>query len=174
MAFVDAINRSNDNPADIRNREVIHAAGDPFTANLATPINSSGFAKAYFSALPAYRKGITAFRRGLEVGVAHGYWVIGPFVAAGPLRDTDAATRVGLLCALSIIFVSTVAIWLYAASKPHPPVTAIEPLYPPEELNTPQGWRKYGDGFLVGGIIGAVIAFLLLENFSWLLGVVNL
>lgn len=170
----ESISRSNDNPADIRNREVVHPDTDPFSANLATPINASGFAKAYFSALPAYRKGISMFRRGLEVGVAHGYWLIGPFVAAGPLRGTDAANQVGLLSTLSVLFVSTVAIWLYGASKPHPPVTAIAPFYPPSEFNTSEGWKTYGNGFLAGGIIGALIAYFLLANFSGIINILNL
>ena len=60
-------------------------------ANLATPFNSSGFTLAFIRNLPAYRKGLSANRRGLEVGMAHGYFLYGPFAILNPLRNTEQA-----------------------------------------------------------------------------------
>ncbi|NEP48678.1 MAG: photosystem I reaction center protein subunit XI, partial [Moorea sp. SIO3C2] len=37
------------------NMDVINHGGDPQVGNLATPINSSGFTKAFINNLPAYR-----------------------------------------------------------------------------------------------------------------------
>lgn len=79
--------------------------------------------------MPAYRRGATAIRRGLEVGMAHGYWLIGPFAKLGPLRDTDIANLAGLLSTVGLIIISTLAISLYAASNP--PYNPPSPLPPP-------------------------------------------
>jgi hypothetical protein len=62
---------------------------DPFVGHLATPITSSAVTRALLQNLPAYRFGLTPLLRGLEIGLAHGYFLIGPFVNLGPLRDSD-------------------------------------------------------------------------------------
>lgn len=77
--FVEKIERSNDNPRDPRNRQVIFPPPNLYDGNLATPINSSPLVKAFINNLPAYRRGLSPIRRGLEVGLAHGYWLVGPF-----------------------------------------------------------------------------------------------
>ena len=59
---------------------------DPTVGNLATPVNSSYFAKAFLNALPAYRPALSPNRRGLEVGMAHGFFLYGPFTSG---RDTS-------------------------------------------------------------------------------------
>lgn len=162
--FVDAISRSNENPNDPRNRTVIHQGHDPFDANLATPINSSGFTRALINNLPAYRQGITTFRRGLEVGLAHGYWLIGPFVKLSPLRNTEIANLAGLLSTIGLLIISTLAISLYGSSNPPGPTPTITTPRPPQDLNSSEGWNDYGSGFLIGGIGGALFAYFLLAN----------
>ncbi len=69
--------------------DTIHSAGDPEVGNLSTPVNGSAFTKAYINALPAYRRGLSPNRRGLEIGMAHGYFLYGPFAVLGPLRLTE-------------------------------------------------------------------------------------
>ncbi|MFM7512274.1 MAG: photosystem I reaction center subunit XI, partial [Cyanobium sp.] len=59
---------------------------DPCVGNLATPVNSSYFTRAFLNALPAYRPALSPNRRGLEVGMAHGFFLYGPFAITGPLR----------------------------------------------------------------------------------------
>ena len=66
---------------------------DPFVGHLATPITSSSVTRAILKNLPAYRFGLTPLLRGLEIGLAHGYFLIGPFAKLGPLRNSD----IGLL-----------------------------------------------------------------------------
>jgi hypothetical protein len=68
---------------------------DPFVGHLATPITSSAVTRAILQNLPAYRFGLTPLLRGLEIGLAHGYFLIGPFVKLGPLRDSDVALLAG-------------------------------------------------------------------------------
>jgi photosystem I subunit 11 len=64
---------------------------DPFVGHLATPITSSAVTRAILRNLPAYRFGLTPLLRGLEIGLAHGYFLMGPFVKLGPLRNSRLA-----------------------------------------------------------------------------------
>jgi photosystem I subunit 11 len=173
IMVAEAIARSNDNPRDPRNREVVHEGNDPFDANLATPINASGFTRTFINNLPAYRQGLTPFRRGLEVGMAHGYWLLGPFATLGPFRDSEVPHLAGLLSTIGVLIVSTIAISLYAYSNPPSPTTTITTPRPPEELKTSEGWNEYGSGFLIGGVGGAFLAYLLLSNLAQIKGMIG-
>ncbi|MBD2104689.1 photosystem I reaction center subunit XI [Leptolyngbya sp. FACHB-261] len=159
--------------SDPRNREYIQPVfSDPQIGNLETPINASGFSKSFINNLPAYRKGIAPLQRGLEVGMAHGYWLIGPFARLGPLRDTDVANLAGLLSAVGLVVILTLALSLYGNSAydvPDPVVTVTAK--PPDALKTSEGWSQFAGGFLVGGIGGAGFAYLLLSNLDLLNGI---
>ncbi|MBM0742361.1 photosystem I reaction center protein subunit XI [Phormidium sp. CLA17] len=169
----DAVTRSNNNPNDPRNRTVIHPVDDIYSANLETPINSSGLTKAFLNNLPAYRQGISVFRRGLEVGMAHGYWILGPFTVLGPLRDTSIANLAGLLSTIGLLIISTLIISLYGGSNPPAPTLTLTTPRPPEEFKTSEGWNEYGGGFLIGGVGGAIAAYFLLSNFSVIKELIN-
>lgn len=155
-------------PEDPRNNEVVFPAYDVSNGNLATPINSSSLVKSYINALPAYRKGLSASRRGLEVGMAHGYWLLGPFAKLGPLRDTDIANVAGLISTIGLILISSITISAYASSNPPQPATTITTPNPPDSFKSADGWNDYGSGFLMGGIGGAVVAYLILSNIALL------
>lgn len=162
--FVEKIERSNDRPSDPRNREVVFPGNDPQDSNLATPINSSPLVKAYINNLPAYRRGLSPIRRGLEVGLAHGYWLVGPFAKFNPLRFTEVGTLVALLSAIGLIVISTLLISLYAAVNPPAPIATITTPRPPDALKTTEGWDEYAAGFFLGGVGGAVFAYAILAN----------
>jgi photosystem I subunit XI len=162
--IAERVSRSNDNPQDIRNKEVVHPVGDAQYGDLLTPINSSPIVKTIMGNLSAYRSGVSPLRRGLEVGVTHGYWLVGPFAKFNPLRDTAAGTLVAFLSAIGLVIISTALIVLYAESHPPKPLTATATPAPGEAFFTVQGWNKYALGFLGGGAIGAFIAYLLLAN----------
>jgi photosystem I subunit XI len=141
--------------------DFVHAGGDPQVGNLATPFNSSPVVKAFLNNLPAYRVGLSANRRGLEVGMAHGYFIYGPFAVLGPLRDSDFATTAGFLATIGMVAILTVAISLYAGagvSKPEPTVTNPNP---PADFGTREGWSEFASGFLLGGCGGAFFAYFL-------------
>ncbi|NDJ17166.1 photosystem I reaction center subunit XI [Myxacorys almedinensis] len=159
---------STQRPDDPRNNEVVFPAYDVANGNLATPINSSPLVKAYINALPAYRAGLSASRRGLEVGMAHGYWLIGPFAKLGPLRDTSYANLAGLLSTIGLIIISTITISAYAYSNPPQPTATITTPNPPAAFRDGDGWNDYGSGFLIGGIGGATIAYFVLNNIALL------
>lgn len=163
--MVQAIDASKDRPSDPRNQEVVFPAGrDPQRGNLETPINNSGISKWFINNLPAYRRGITPLRRGLEVGMAHGYWLIGPFAKLGPLRDTDVANLAGLLSTLGLVTIMTFSISLYGNALPPKPHVTVTTPNPPDAFQSSEGWNTFASGFLIGGIGGAVVAYLLISN----------
>jgi photosystem I subunit 11 len=89
--------------------------GNPELGNLATPINSSGLVKTYINNLPAYRPGLSPFLRGLEIGMAHGYFLVGPEVVVGPLRETaHGANLSGLITAIYITVSACLGISIFA------------------------------------------------------------
>jgi photosystem I subunit XI len=162
--FVEKIDQSKNNPRDPRNNEVVSPDFDPQGSNLATPINNSKLAKAIVNSFSAYRQGLSPLRRGIEVGLAHGYWILGPFFKFNPLRYTERGAEAALLSTIGLIVISAGSIVLYAATNPPPPIATITVPNPPDVFASTKGWDTYATGFLVGGIGGAVIAYLILNN----------
>jgi photosystem I subunit 11 len=60
------------------------------------------------------------------------------------------------------VLISSVAIWLYGQSNPPAPLSTITTPTPPVELKTSDGWTRYAGGFLLGGIGGALFAYVVL------------
>lgn len=141
--------------------DVVKAADDPQIGNLATPINSSGFTKALINNLPAYRAGLSAQRRGLEIGMAHGYLLYGPFAFTGPYRDTAVGPIAGLVGAVALVVILTICLSIYSGSNPNKPISTVTTPKVPENLTTPEGWSEFASSFLIGGVGGATVAFLL-------------
>jgi photosystem I subunit XI len=162
--FVERIDQSRTNPNDPRNQEVVYPANDPQTGNLATPINASPLARRFINSLSAYRSGISAQRRGLETGLAHGYILVGPFAYLNPLRHTSYTDLIGLASAIGLVVISTLLILLYAASNPRRPIATLTTPNLPDAFNSPQGWNEYAKGFLIGGVMGSGVAYLLITN----------
>jgi photosystem I subunit 11 len=141
--------------------DFVTAKVDPQVGNIATPINASAVTQTYINNLPAYRKGLSPFSRGLEIGVAHGYWFYGPFALLGPLRNTDFGPVAGVLAAVSFVFILTVAMSIYSAAGPQAPTATVTNPNPPAELATREGWSNFASGFLIGGCSGAFFAYLI-------------
>jgi photosystem I subunit 11 len=154
--------------------EAITPAGDPQIGNLETPLNSSGFTKAFIGNLPAYRKGLSPQRRGLEIGMAHGFFIYGPFALLGPLRDSDIPGLAGLLASVGLVVILTACLSIYSGAGVNSAVAkTTTPFQPPEQFATDEGWSEFASGFLIGGIGGATFAYLLAANMPLLLGVVS-
>jgi photosystem I subunit XI len=144
--------------------DMIHDAGEPLVGNLATPVNASGFTKALINNLPAYRVGLSANRRGLEIGMAHGYWLYGPFAVLGPLRDSDLGATAGLLATIGLVSILTIALSLYSATGVSAPTATLTAPNPPDSLSTQEGWSEFASGFLLGACGGAFFAYFLCET----------
>ena len=141
--------------------DFVSPAGDPQIGNLATPINSSPFSKALINNLPAYRVGLSAQRRGLEIGMAHGYLLFGPFAMGSHFRNSPHAELVGVIAAVSLVVILTLCLSVYSSTSVGKPIATITTPEPPEALGTQEGWSEFSGGFLVGGIGGAIFAYAL-------------
>ncbi|NEO25878.1 MAG: photosystem I reaction center protein subunit XI [Kamptonema sp. SIO4C4] len=148
---------------DARDMEMVTAYNnDPFTGHLSTPISDSGLTKVFIGNLPAYREGLSPLLRGLEVGMAHGYFVIGPWVLLGPLRDSEFANLGGLISGITLILLATACLAAYGIATFQGESDADSE----DSLQTSQGWSQYTSGFFVGAMGAAFVAYFLLENFN--------
>jgi photosystem I subunit 11 len=119
---------------------------DPCVGNLATPVNSSYFTRAFLNALPAYRPSLSPNRRGLEIGMAHGFFLYGPFAITGPLRTTEFASTAGLLATIGLVTILTVCLSIYGTAGNGPNVQPADATIdnPPADLFTKAGWAEFG------------------------------
>ena len=170
--MAQAVNSSKNLPSDPRNRQVVSAAGrDPQIGNLETPINSSPLVKWFIGNLPAYRPGLNPGRRGLEVGMAHGYLLFGPFAKLGPLRNADNGNLIGLFGAIGLVVILTACLSLYANSNPSKALASVTVPNPPvDAFNSKESWNNFASSFLIGGIGGAVVAYFLTGNLGLIQG----
>lgn len=141
--------------------DAVTHGGDPQVGNLATPLNSSDMSTSFIRNLPAYRDGLSANRRGLEIGMAHGYFLYGPFLVLGPLRGTEINELAGLLAAVGMVAILTVALSLYASAMGGKPVATVTTPDIPDDLGTKAGWSDFATGFFIGGCGGAFFAYFL-------------
>jgi photosystem I subunit 11 len=128
---------------------------DPFVGHLSTPITSSAVTKTILGNLPAYRPGLNPLLRGLEIGLAHGYFLIGPFAKLGPLRNTDVALLAGFLSTLGLIIIATLGLTIYGYAT-------FQDDNSKDELQSKIGWDQFKGGFLVGAFGGSGFAYICL------------
>jgi photosystem I subunit 11 len=138
--------------------------GDPFVGHLSTPITASNLTNTYLSLLPVYKAGLSPLLKGINVGFAHAYFLIGPFTKLGPLRNSEVANFIGLVSTISLIIILTTGLLIYgyvtfteAAEKK---ATSQEPRL---DILTKTGWKEFTSGFIVGGFGGASIAYLVIK-----------
>ena len=130
---------------------------DPFVGHLSTPITTSAATRAILGNLPAYRTGLSSVLRGLEIGMAHGYFFIGPITKLGPLRNSEIANLAGFLSAVGLICILGVGLASYGNVSFNGSESG-------DGLQTRKGWTKFTGGFMIGAFGGASFAFLLLNN----------
>ncbi|KAH7276557.1 hypothetical protein KP509_39G011800 [Ceratopteris richardii] len=143
--------------------------GDPFVGGLETPITSSPLIAWYLSNLPAYRTAVSPLLRGIEVGLAHGFLLVGPFVKTGPLRNTEVAGAAGSLAAAGLVVILSVCLTIYGVASFKEGAPSIAPTLTltgrkkeADKLQTAQGWANFSGGFFFGGVSGVVWAYFLL------------
>jgi len=133
--------------------------GDPFVGHLSTPITTSNITKSYLSLLPAYKSGLSPLLRGINIGFVHGYFLLGPFVKLGPLRDSEVANFIGFVSTISLIIILTTCLLIYGFvtfSEKSNKNTGIDFL-------TSKGWSQFTSGFTVGAFGGTGVAYVLLN-----------
>jgi len=124
-----------------------------------TPVTEGRFAKQFINNLAFYREGLKPWQRGLEIGMAHGYFIIGPFVVLGPLRNTPEAATVGLLAGCALIGIVSVGGLLFGAT--------IKPTLFDKEGDAPAaGYQEMINWHAIGGLGGAGFAHLLITVFG--------
>ncbi|VAH56324.1 unnamed protein product [Triticum turgidum subsp. durum] len=143
--------------------------GDPFIGSLETPVTSSPLVAWYLSNLPAYRTAVSPLLRGIEVGLAHGYLLVGPFALTGPLRNTPIHGQAGTLGAIGLVSILSVCLTMYGvasfnegAPSTAPALTLTGRKKEADKLQTAEGWSQFTGGFFFGGVSGAIWAYFLL------------
>jgi len=131
---------------------------DPFVGHLATPITSSSLTRALLKNLPAYRFGLTPLLRGLEIGLAHGYFLIGPFAKLGPLRNSDIGLLAGFFSTVGLILIMTLGLTIYGAASFGQNKSSND------ALQTKKSWDQFKGGFFVGACGSAGFAFICLSS----------
>jgi photosystem I subunit 11 len=124
-----------------------------------TAVRDSVFAKQFLSNLAFYRMGLKPWQRGFEIGIAHGYFIIGPFVSLGPLRNTPEAATIGLLSGVAVIMTASVGGLLFG--------TTIRPTIFDRPGDKPaEGFQEMISWHAIGGTGGAAFAHLLLTLYA--------
>ena len=135
---------------------------DPQIGTLATPVSGSALSLTWIKNLPIYRPGLSPITRGLEIGMAHGYLLLGPFLKLGPLRNSDQAIIAGLGGASGLVVILSVCLFIYGGAVFQGGRQSVGKL--PDNIQTYKGWSLFTSGFLVGGVGGVIFAgFILLE-----------
>merc|ERR1711937_928827 len=92
--------------------------GDPFIGMLETPVTSAPLVANYLSNLPAYRTGVSPLLRGVEIGLAHGFFLTGPFIKLGPLRAVERTAEIaGCMSAAGLVIILAVCSSIYGATS---------------------------------------------------------
>lgn len=122
----------------------------------------------FLSNLPAYRTGVSPLTRGVEVGLAHGFFLTGPFIKLGPLRGTDAAEVAGCLSGAGLVLILTACLSIYGATAfQRDEVIGVKTLSGRDITRDPvqssDGWAKFTSGWLVGGLSGVAWSYILTQ-----------
>ena len=133
---------------------------DPFVGNLSTPVTVSTATKLYLGNLPIYRKGMSPLLRGLEIGMAHGYFLVGPFYILGPLRNSENALLVGFFSTLGLTVILTLGLLTYGLAQFQDNGTL-------KGLESSKCWRQFTSGFTLGAFGGDIVACALLANIAF-------
>eukprot|EP00177_Eucheuma_denticulatum_P001190 GFKZ01002150.1.p1 GENE.GFKZ01002150.1~~GFKZ01002150.1.p1 ORF type:complete len:188 (+),score=9.88 GFKZ01002150.1:46-609(+) len=160
--------------ADATKKQVIQPLnGDPFIGMLETPVTSAPIVANFLSNLPIYRTGVSPVLRGVEVGLAHGFLLAGPFIKLGPLRN--AAGNIpevsGCLSGAGLVIILTVCLSMYGAvsfeeERPGRKTLSGRAL-PADKLQTSDGWASFTSGWFIGGLAGVGWAYVCTQFFPY-------
>lgn len=145
--------------------------GDPFVGMFETPVTSAPIVAKYLSSLPAYRTGVSPLLRGVEIGLAHGFLIPGPFIAAGPFRNVpDVGEIAGTASGAGLVLILAVCLSIYGgatfqgdAAKGPGVKTLSGRSVAADPLQSAEGWNNFTAGWTVGGLSGVAWAYILTQ-----------
>lgn len=130
-------------------------------------MTSSPLVASFLSSLPAYRTGVSPLLRGVEIGLTHGFLLVGPFIKLGPLRNVPGTAEVsGCLSAAGLVVILTLCLSIYGevTFQNEVPAVGVKTLsgrnIQPDPLQSSDGWSKFGAGFAVGGLSGVAWGYI--------------
>jgi len=124
-----------------------------------TLLENGRWSKQFLSNLAFYREGLKPWQRGLEIGMAHGYFLIGPFTSLGPLRNTPEAATVGLLCGCAVVGIVSIGGLIFGST--------IKPTRFDKPDDKPAaGFIEMINWHAIGGLGGAGFAHALITIFG--------
>lgn len=134
---------------------------------LETPVTSSPLVANYLSNLPAYRTGVSPLLRGVEIGLAHGFLLVGPFIKLGPLRALEGTAEIaGCMSAAGLVLILTLCLSAYGTVtfQNETPSVGVKTLsgrsVSPDPLQSAEGWSSFAAGFAVGGLSGVAWGYI--------------
>jgi photosystem II CP43 chlorophyll apoprotein len=128
-------------------------------ASVPTGVNFSDITVTFLRNLRLCRKGLSPIVRGLEVSLAHGYFLVGLLAVLIRLQAKKLTPLAGLLATLTLIL-----IWNLALSVGEiPNREKYKSFYWPK---TPEDGSLFRGAFVICGTSGAFLGYLLLENVS--------
>ncbi|KAG1657335.1 hypothetical protein FOA52_003758 [Chlamydomonas sp. UWO 241] len=144
--------------------------GDPFVGMLETPITSNGDVATFLSNLPAYRTGVSPTLRGVEIGLAHGFLLAGPFIKLGPLRNAaDGIPEIaGCASGAGLVLILALCLSIYGSAMfQSTPAIGVKTLsgrsVQRDPLFTADGWNGFAAGWTVGGLSGVAWAYIMTQ-----------
>lgn len=159
--------------ADSQNQVVKPINGDPFVGFLETPVTSAPIVAAFLSNLPAYRTGVSPLLRGVEIGLTHGFFLVGPFIKLGPLRNVAGEAEIaGCLSGAGLVLILSVCLSIYGSAQfQSKPTIGVKTLsgrpVARDPLQSADGWDKFTAGWTVGGLSGTAFAYLLTQTLPY-------
>ena len=94
------------------------------------------------------------------VGLAHGYFLIGPFATLGPLRNSEIALLSGFLSTIGLIVILTIGLTIYGVAAFGQEKSSGNS----NDLQTKKAWDEFKGGFFIGACGSAGFAFICLSS----------
>ena len=133
-----------------------------YVGHLMTPITASSVSIKFLQNLPAYRLSGTSLLRGLEIGLAHGFFLLGPFLTLSPLRNSNSSLLIGFLSTIGLSIILNLAVSIYGYAMFYQ--SSVEKTPKTSSLQTLILWKQFGYGLFIGFWSGCIFAVLALNN----------